>query len=116
MWAKNKEPLRPPVWSVLGDKTKPAAWFINNCENLQTDYMAQLQKYLIENGIRVDAYGKCSRRPCPEEGCDEMLKRDYVFYIAFEDSLFTDFVTERVLRAYQSYAVPIVFGGADYER
>lgn len=66
--------------------------------------------------MSIDLYGKCGKKTCPDDDCNAMLKREYVFYIAFEDSLFTDFVTEKVLRGYDNLAVPIVFGGADYER
>lgn len=57
VWAKNKEPLRPEVWSVLAEKSKAVAWITDKCENLQTDYLAELQTYLVE----VSRYLKAKR-------------------------------------------------------
>ncbi|VVD00336.1 unnamed protein product [Leptidea sinapis] len=44
------------------------------------------------------------------------LKRTYYFYLAFEDSLADDYITDAVLIGYNNNAVPVVYGGAAYER
>ena len=44
-----------------------------------------------------------------------MLERDYKFYLAFENSLCRDYVTEKFFNALLFSTVPIVYGGADYE-
>jgi len=38
----------------------------------------------------------------------------YKFYLAFENSLCPDYVTEKFYRALDKEVVPIVYGGADY--
>ncbi|KAJ2937861.1 hypothetical protein O0L34_g18682 [Tuta absoluta] len=45
-----------------------------------------------------------------------MIKNNYYFYLSFENSFCDDYVTEKLLNAVQNYAVPIVYGGANYSR
>lgn len=40
----------------------------------------------------------------------------YYFYLAFEDSMSVDYITQAVLNAYDNYAVPIVYGGVHYDK
>ena len=44
-----------------------------------------------------------------------MLERDYKFYLAFENSICRDYVTEKFFNPLLFSTVPIVYGGADYE-
>ena len=44
-----------------------------------------------------------------------MLERDYKFYLAFENSICRDYVTEKFYNPLRFSTVPIVYGGADYE-
>ncbi|XP_050682732.1 alpha-(1,3)-fucosyltransferase C-like [Leptidea sinapis] len=50
------------------------------------------------------------------EDCLDLLRKDYFFYLAFENSLAEDYVTEKILYPLMHYTVPIVYGGADYSR
>lgn len=45
-----------------------------------------------------------------------MLNKDYKFYFAFENSLCEDYVTEKLFNNMKQYIVPVVYGGADYNR
>jgi len=45
-----------------------------------------------------------------------MLDTDYFFYLAFENSLCDDYVTEKLFDALERTVIPVVFGGADYSR
>lgn len=45
-----------------------------------------------------------------------MLDTEYKFYLAFENSLCVDYVTEKLYGALQRGIVPVVFGGANYTR
>lgn len=47
--------------------------------------------------------------------CHWRIRKNYYFYLAFEDSISADYITTEVLYAYDNNAVPIVYGGATYE-
>lgn len=44
-----------------------------------------------------------------------MLERDYKFYLAFENSVCVDYVTEKFWNALAFNVLPVVLGGADYQ-
>lgn len=46
--------------------------------------------------------------------CMKMLREDYKFVLAFENSLCTDYVTDKLYSALQNGVVPVVYGEADY--
>lgn len=43
-----------------------------------------------------------------------MLREEYKFTLAFENSLCTDYVTDKLYTALESGVVPVVYGEADY--
>jgi len=45
----------------------------------------------------------------------KMLRDDYKFVLAFENSLCTDYVTDKLYTALQNGVVPVVYGEADYK-
>ena len=53
-------------------------------------------------------------RFCPrgakEDECWDMVERDYMFYLAFENSICADYVTEKFFNAMRRDVIPIVFG------
>lgn len=93
-------------------KKKLAAWFVSNCVTSihREDYVKELGRH-----VPVDIYGKCGNLSCGDR-CLEMIRSDYKFYVAFENSFCTDYVTEKLTRALLYDAVPIVMGGVDYNR
>ncbi len=55
--------------------------------------------------------GKCGSMSCPrshESDCGGMLQRDYKFYLAFENSLCVDYVTEKFFAQMHLNIIPIV--------
>ena len=90
-------------------KTKMVAWFVSHCstEIRREEYARQLGQH-----VPVDIFGNCSNE-CPYD-CYEMLRTEYKFYLAFENSWCPDYVTEKFTRPLIHDAVPIVLGGADY--
>ncbi|KAH8289140.1 hypothetical protein KR054_000879 [Drosophila jambulina] len=103
------------LYDLWAGKSKMAAWFVSHCKTLsQREVLAErLQTY-----FQVDIYGKCGTLSCArgDPHCDEMLDTDYLFYLAFENSLCDDYVTEKLFDALRRNIVPVVFGGADYSR
>lgn len=51
-----------------------------------------------------------------EDGCAAKLQKDYYFYLVLEDAICDDYVTDKLLLALNNYAVPLVYGGANYRR
>ena len=79
-------------------KTKIAAIFISNCgaTNGRMKLVVELRKY-----VRIDVYGRCGNMKCDkenDENCLRMLKKEYKFYLAFENSNCRDYITEKFFR------------------
>lgn len=110
------------VKNKLHKKRIAAAWFATNCHapNARLTVVRNLQKELANYGQRVDVYGECGDGvlycPFQSEECDALIESTYYFYLAFENSFCEDYVSEKILTALEHYAVPIVFGGANYTR
>lgn len=97
----------------LTKKKKMVAWFVSHChtDGLREEYFGQLGKH-----VEIDVYGHCGKLNClPSRSlkCDQLLD-NYKFYVAAENAICTDYVTEKFYRALASDIVPIVYGGADY--
>lgn len=100
--------------SVTKNKTKLIAWFVSNChsESGRESLVRTLQQY-----VDLDIYGRCGPFECQrsrQNECHAMLERDYKFYLALENSLCSDYVTEKFFGVLQYYVVPVVWGSADY--
>lgn len=121
-WLQFMNPITEDVKKKLETKNKAAAWFVSNCyrvksdrENIANNIQAALAKY----NLGVDIYGACGNLTCSRDrmkDCMEIVQEDYYFYLVFENSLCQDYVTEKLLYPMQNFAVPIVYGGADYTR
>jgi len=95
---------------------KPVAWLVSNCHthSQREHYVEELAKH-----IPIDVYGHCRKiatSKCPdEETCSEYIQKNYMFYLSFENSICTDYVSEKFWNYLQGNLVPIVLGGGDYE-
>ncbi|XP_052900689.1 alpha-(1,3)-fucosyltransferase C [Anopheles moucheti] len=101
---------------TVAGKQRMAAQFVSHCGSLSG--RDRLVKKMQSVGLEVDVYGKCGPLQCPRGNteCDQMLDTVYWFYLSFENSLCVDYVTEKLYNALKHNIVPIVFGGADYNR
>ena len=95
-------------------KNQSIAWFVSNCDtpSQRMEYVRALQKH-----IKVDIYGECGNLKCPrsqENNCWTKVDQLYHFYLAFENSICKDYVTEKFFNALEHNVVPIVLGGANY--
>ncbi|CAG9565985.1 unnamed protein product [Danaus chrysippus] len=117
-WKQNNHPVKKKIRYILKRKNKAAAWLVSHCraDSLRDDYLTRLQEHLFHYSLKIDVYGDCSKRKCPNNACGYMIRKDYYFYMAFENSFADDYVTEKILHGYENYAVPIVYGGANYSR
>ena len=96
-------------------KKKLLAWMVSHCDthSKREDYVRALNKI-----IPVDVFGDCGDLKCEkgEAKCDKMLENKYKFYLSFENSLCSDYVTEKLFRTLSLDIVPVVMGGADYKK
>lgn len=90
-----------------------AAWFVSNCKDAPSQRFELVNR--LQEFITVDIYGKCGIR-CPRfpKKCADLS--NYWFYFAFENSLCTDYVTEKVFANVQNNAVLVVYNGAEMNR
>lgn len=114
-------PISEDLKIKLTSKSKAASWLVSDCRTKSNReyFVDELQKQLANYGWYIDIYGKCGTLSCPRSGEDSCYKRiedDYYFYLSFENSFSEDYVTEKLLNALNNYAVPIVFGAANYSR
>ncbi|KAM4889343.1 4-galactosyl-N-acetylglucosaminide 3-alpha-L-fucosyltransferase FUT6, partial [Thomomys bottae] len=108
-------PGPPPEAQVnVSAKTKLVAWAVSNWQpgSARVRYFQRLQPHLP-----VDVFG-AGHQPLPRSSMLERLAQ-YKFYLAFENSLHPDYITEKLWRnAMLSFAVPVVLGPSrsNYER
>ncbi|XP_008571286.1 PREDICTED: alpha-(1,3)-fucosyltransferase 5-like [Galeopterus variegatus] len=90
----------------LSAKTKLVAWVVSNwkADSARVQYYQMLKTHL-----KVDVYGK-AHMPLARKTMMEQLAQ-YKFYLAFENSLHPDYITEKLWKnALQAWAVPVVMG------
>ena len=96
---------------------KMIAWAVSNCQafTIRSEYVKELRNY-----VSVDIYGKCGNMTCPYDNanntCFQMMSKQYLFYLAFENSYCDDYATEKVFRTLQLQQIPIVLGKYNYEK
>lgn len=94
----------------LKDKTKMAVIVESNCQDQSRRHrlVAEISKY-----IHVDQFGECSNNViCPksysQETCDNYINH-YKFYLAFENSICQDYITEKFWRTIVNrHQIPVV--------
>lgn len=78
-----------------------------------------INKEMSDYGMSQDVYGQCGNKQCRRskmKDCLKLIEKNYYFYFAFENSFAKDYVTEKLLHALNHYAIPVVFGDANYTR
>lgn len=109
------------IKNKLQKKRIAAAWFASDCDapSGRYAYVMELIKELAKYNQTMDVYGNCGDKKCPVEDmeqCYALIESSYYFYLAFENSFCEDYVTEKVLTGIEHYAVPVVYGIANYSR
>jgi len=92
---------------------------VSNCDMPSKRHLIvrELSKY-----IQIDIYGDCGNFKCPTDrpnlnrgtDCRTSIASEYKFYLAFENNICEDYVTEKFFRTLKTQMVPIVYGGANY--
>jgi len=102
---------------IFERKTKYVAWIVSHCSAIsdRDEYVRELQKY-----IPVDIYGKCGNYTCSRNGtiCMDGINNNYKFYLSFENSLCTDYVSEKILWMFDhKYSIiPVVRGAPNIDK
>ena len=109
-----------------GKKTRvsPVGWMVSVCttQSRREQYVDVLKKY-----VGVDVYGGCGSLKCGSnnmstwttDDCDRILfheENSYKFYLAFENSLCEDYISEKLWRMMKLDVVPVVMGAVDYAK
>lgn len=115
------KPISHYIKSKLRNKKIAGAWFVSHCNapSERFAFFIGLNASLNKFGHRIDMFGDCGNLKCPSgymEECYALIETDYYFYLSFENSFSVDYVTEKLLTAVEHYAVPVVFGAANYSR
>lgn len=115
------KPISNYIKHKLRHKTMAAAWFVSNCfqaKSNRLEFGQNLKAELAKIGRQLDIYGDCGDLKCLKlkDECNALIETDYYFYLAFENSFCEDYVSEKVLLALEHFAIPVVYGGANYTR
>ena len=93
------------------------SFFISNCgAKDRLEYLNELIKY----DVTYHSFGKCLHNMDVEKitGSSESKKNDvikhYKFYFCFENSVYKDYVTEKVYHALDAGTVPIYYGAPNF--
>ncbi|CAF1497722.1 unnamed protein product, partial [Didymodactylos carnosus] len=86
---------------------------VSHCKTAgkREDYVAELKAF-----IDVDIYGRCGLYQCAKNdmNCWKILEQNYKFYLSFENSICSHYVTEKLFAILDYDLIPVVFGGANY--
>ena len=106
-----------PTINHAENKTGLVSWIVSNCKapSKRNLYVKELMKY-----IPVDVFGRCSNKLIGTHRHDvgyEYLKRikEYKFYLAFENQICRDYITEKVWNPLRLGTIPVVLGGTNYK-
>ncbi|XP_063800265.1 4-galactosyl-N-acetylglucosaminide 3-alpha-L-fucosyltransferase FUT6-like [Pseudophryne corroboree] len=99
---------------TIPPKTKLVAWAVSNWNpnSRRVHYYEQLKNFLS-----IDIYGR-HHKPLPRNEHQQTLSK-YKFYLAFENSIYEDYITEKLwFNAFTFGIVPVVMGPSreNYER
>ena len=96
----------PTVDSIM--EKKLVAAMITNCNasSGRHRYIAEFQKF-----APLDLYGGCGKLSCSYRmNCYEVLGKKYKFWLAFENAICKDYITEKFFEALRYGMVPVVNG------
>ncbi|KAK3725623.1 hypothetical protein RRG08_043040 [Elysia crispata] len=110
-------------------KTRTAAWFVSHCPVRSRRRILVKQ---MQQRVDIDIFGNCGTMNCGQgqkipgvmgmrlqadnETCLPMLSAKYKFYLAFENSLCQEYISEKFFKLFNDVdIVPVVRGGANYK-
>ncbi|CAF1178640.1 unnamed protein product [Adineta steineri] len=102
---------RPSDEILQKKKLGTAAALISNCggSSRRLQFVKELQRH-----IDVKVYGRCGEACSGNMNCREFISQNYYFILSFENSICTDYTTEKFFAALEYPIVPVVFGRSNY--
>lgn len=101
---------------IFLQKTKSVVWFVSHCgaASMRDEY-AEIMKTHVD----IDIFGHCSNRSnhCPKDikGCLKNVTTTYKFFLAFENSLCIDYITEKIFHWYTQDIIVEARGARHYK-
>jgi alpha-1,3-fucosyltransferase len=96
---------------IIKRKSRTALWFVSQCNrNSGRDDLAKKLQKIID----VDIYGECGNLSSPHG--PELYNETYKFYLAFENSLCLDYLTEKSFKVMNDFIIPVIYSGVDISR
>ncbi|CAF0797699.1 unnamed protein product [Rotaria sordida] len=92
-------------------KLGTAAALISNCggSSQRLGFINKLKQY-----IDVKVYGRCGESCPAKTNCRKFIAENYYFILSFENSLCSDYTTEKFFAALEHPIVPVVLGRTNY--
>lgn len=113
---KGARAQQPRNW--WANKSRQALWLVSNCKTFSNreGFVRELSKF-----VQVDVIGACGTKgvsclPKMSDKCYRQASETYYYYLSLENSICTDYVTEKFFNALTWGMVPVVLGGANYSR
>ncbi|KAM9801650.1 alpha-(1,3)-fucosyltransferase 4-like [Neosynchiropus ocellatus] len=98
-------------------KPRLLAWVVSNWSESQARVAFY---YELSRFVSVDVFGRAGRTVPEDSGSSSLLQllTRYQFYLSLENSLHTDYITEKLWNAVRAGAIPVVLGPSrrNYER
>uniref|UniRef100_A0A158Q8B7 Fucosyltransferase n=1 Tax=Elaeophora elaphi TaxID=1147741 RepID=A0A158Q8B7_9BILA len=104
------------VLEIASKKVKPVLQLVSNC---QTNSKRELYVNQLRTYINVTQYGQCNNITCNEE-CEVRESVCYTiparhrFYLAFENSICRDYITEKLFKCLLRLMIPVVLKKSIY--
>lgn len=110
----SRRPEKKPSVNYSSGKTRGAIAYVSNCFSMQYDRLSIMRE--LRKHIPVDIFGRCETAdPCKGQGreCSVKLHSQYRFYLAFENSLCKDYISEKFWDRLSepTYLLPVAMGG-----
>ena len=104
---------------IFDEKVDNAVWFVSHCKtsSMREHYVRKMQSVM-----GVDIFGGCGvPPPCPKRSdnigqCIDDIAMKYKYYLAFENTLVEDYITEKVYRWFNRDIIVVARGGSNYSR
>jgi alpha-1,3-fucosyltransferase len=89
-----------------------ASWLVSNCKSYHSNRTALVRK-LESLGIKVEIIGECGNNTLKfYDRFNEAIKAK--FYFAFENSLCTDYITEKAYKMHNQDIIPVIYSGGKF--